>query len=238
MSDDGPDSPEKAFLRRVSNLKQVGCNLLITGAVREEVSHQVTQKLLGAPEVPRTRILALTDQDQTDVPDLLPGDVGLRDERVHVVNHNSGTRSADAATSSASSASSVSSPSSTSSRARRNRQDLDELQTRICNEIATAKIAQSGFDPAELRVSLFTLSYLVNQHDITAIDRFVSAISDHVRGVSGIAHFHLPLPDDSKTVQRLSPLFDARIELREKHGHPEHRWHLPESDTTTSWFGL
>lgn len=229
MNDDGADSLEKAFLRRLSALKQTGCNLLITGAVREEVSQHATRKLLGAPEVPRTRILALTDQDRTDVPDLLPGDVGPSDERVHVVNHNCGTRTADAATSSAS---------STSSRARRQRQDLDDLQTSICNEIATAKIAESGFEPAELRVSLSTLSYLVNQHDLTAIDQFVSAIADHVRGVSGMGHFQLPLRDDSKAVQRLAPLFDARIELREKHGRPEQRWHLRESDTPTSWFSL
>jgi hypothetical protein len=53
-----------------------------------------------------------------------------------------------------------------------------------------------------------------------------------------MAHYHLPLPDDSATVRRLSPLFDARIELRETNGRPEQRWHFPECEEPTAWVAL
>jgi hypothetical protein len=226
MSGNRAGDSTRTFHERLQTLKSQGCNLLVTGEVREEVSQQLTRKMLGAPELSRTRILALTDQDRADVPNLLPSGVAATDDEVHVVDPEFGTRSATAAAS--------------GSGADRGwgRSDLDDLQSALCNAITTAKIAESGFDPAELRVSLFTLSYLVNQHEPAAVERFVGAVSDHVRGTSGMAHYHLPLPDDSKTVRRLSPLFDARIELRETNGRPEQRWHFPECEEPTAWVAL
>ena len=239
MSDDATDVPMDEIRRRLHRLKRNGCNLLVTGNVREEVSHRVTRKLLGAPEVPRTRILALTDHDREDAAALLPDDVGATDERVHFVEYGCGTRTATAATPSGTAAEpSETGPASSDPEAAWGDGDLDEFQNALCNAIMTAKIAESGFEPAELRVSLFTLSYLANQHEPAAVDRFVSAVGDHVRGVRGMAHYHLPVADDSKPVRRLAPLFDARIELREKNGHPEQRWHFPDDDVSTVWVGL
>lgn len=232
MSDDSTGVPLEGVRRELQYLKQHGCNLLVTGNVREEVSHRVTRKLLGAPEVPRTRLLALTDHDSEDAPALLPGNVGATDERVHLVEYGCGTRAATAATPS------ESDPASSVTETAWGGRDLDDFQSELCNAITTAKIAESGFDPAELRISLFTLWYLVNQHDSTAVDRFVSTVGDHVRGVRGMAHYHLPIADDSTPVRRLSPLFEARIELREKHGRPEQRWHFPDDDVSTVWVEL
>jgi hypothetical protein len=215
----------RTLRERLRALKSRGCNLLVTGAVREEVSQRMTRKVLGDPELSRTRILALTDQDRADVPDLLPDGVAPGNDAVRVVDADFGTREASAANPSA--------PDHGWGRS-----DLDDLQNVLCNAITTAKIAQSGFDPAELRVSLFTLSHLVNQYDPAAVERFVSTVGDHVAGTSGMAHYHLPLADDAKTVRRLSPLFDARIELREKHGRPEQRWHFPADEHSTEWVGL
>jgi hypothetical protein len=225
MNDDSAIIPEDAFRQYLSGLKQTGCNLLVTGEVREAVSRRITRKMLGDPELPRTRIVALTDQDREDVPNLLPGEVAPSDECVRVVDPGFGTRSATA----------VSAPGSDREWSR---SDLDDLQMRLCNAITTAKIAASGFEPAELRLSLFTLSHLVNQHEPAAVERFVSAVGDHVGGNSGMAHYHLPLPADSKTVRRLSSLFDARVELREKHGRPEQRWHFPDDGLSTAWVAL
>ncbi|UPW01859.1 hypothetical protein M0R88_07130 [Halorussus gelatinilyticus] len=244
MSDDSSDVPIADIRRKLKRLKRNGCNLLVTGNVREEASHRTTRKLLGAPEVTRTRLLALTDHDREDAPVLLPGDVRATDERVRFLQYDSGTRTASVATPAASARSATDAVASetdssafdtdSSSVAR----DLDDFQSALCNAITTAKISESGFDPAELRISVFTLSYLVNRHDPTAVDRFVSAVGDHVRGVGGMAHYHLPVADDSKPVRRLSSLFDARIELREKHGRPEQRWHFPDDDVRTVWVGL
>jgi hypothetical protein len=222
MNDDGTDPSVYAFRDRLPVLKRRGCNVAVTGEVREEVSHRITQKLLGATDVPRTRLLALTDQDRADVPDLLPDGVSVTDGSVYTVDHQCGTRAA----------------ASSSANQEFHRHDLDDLQRTVCNAISLAQDAESGFDPAQLRVSVFTLSYLVGQHELDAVEQFVSAVGERVRSVSGMGHYHLPLPDDSETVQRLAPLFDARIELREKQGAPEQRWHFPELDAPTSWVGI
>ena len=221
MDEDGSKLGSRDLSDRLQTLKQLGCNLLVTGDVSEDVSHEMTQKLLGVPEESRTRILALTDQDREDVPDLLPGEVTASDADVYVADYGT-TRAASAA----------------AADDEWHCNDLDVLQGRICEAVSTAKIASSGLDPAELRVSVFTLSSLVARHDPEAVDRFVSTVTDHVRGVRGMGHFHLPVADDAEIVERFTPLFDIRVELRETQGAPEQRWHFPNSDDTTAWFGL
>lgn len=215
------------FRKRLASLKRDGCNVLVTGNVREAVSQRISRKLLGSSDKSRTRILGLTDQDPDDATSLLPGDLVSDDDNVHVLNYACGTRTADAVPSSAD-----------TSRSEWQREDLDQFQSDICKAITTAKDMQRGYDSAELRVSLFTLSYLVSQYESEAVEQFVSGVGDHIRGVSGMGHYHLALADDSETVQRFAPLFDVRIELREKRGLPEQRWHFPEHNAVTSWVGL
>lgn len=229
MSYDGAGEPTRTFREELQALKARGCNLLVTGEVREAVSRQLTRKMLGDPALSRSRVLALTDHDREDAPGLLPGDVVPSDDDAYVVDPAFGTRTATATTSAGA---------GEGVKSAWGRTDLDDLQVQLCNAIATAKIAGSGFDPAELRVSVFTLSYLLNQYEPAAVERFVGAVGDHVSGASGMAHYHLPLADDAKTVRRIAPLFDGRIELREKHGRPEQRWHLPALDEPTPWVGL
>mgnify|MGYP006279497171 FL=1 len=256
MSDDPSDVPIADIRRKLTRLKRNGCNLLVTGNVREEVSHRATRKLLGSPEATRTRLLGLTDHDREDAPNLLPDDVRATDHRVHFAEYAAGTRTAtatpagtdadcsDTAAFDADESAVDMDPSAFDTESAafdRNSsavRDLGEFRGALCNAITKAKIGQSGFDPAELRISVFTLSYLLNRHDPAAVDRFVSAVGDHVRGVDGMAHYHLPVADDSQSVRRLSSLFDARIELREKHGRPEQRWHFPDDDVRTVWVGL
>lgn len=224
MNDNGAGVPASEFTDRLQTLKQLGCNVLVTGKVREAVSQRMARKLLGGAGTPRTRVLAVTDYDREDAVDLLPGGVAPSDESVVVADYGR-TRSA----STASAGGTTPGP---------QQADLDDLRATLCDAITTAKIARSGFDPAQLRLSVFTLASLVNRHDSAAIDQFVSALTDHVRGVRGMAHFHLPVADDSIPVRRLAPLFDARVELREKRGRPEQRWHFPERDDVTAWYGL
>lgn len=220
------DDEVQAFSQQLRALKRKGCNLLVTGDVREEVSQRMTRKMLGAGELPRTRVLALTNQDWEDVPDLLPGNVDATNDDVYVVDYSWGNRTPEAV---------APSPGASDEWGCH---DLADLQTTVCNAITVATDAESGFDPAEFRFSLFTLSALTRQHELDAVERFASAVCDHVRGVSGMGHYHLPVPDDSPTVERLAPLFDARIELREQRGRPEQRWHVPERDAPTEWVGL
>ncbi|WP_135827411.1 DUF7504 family protein [Halorussus halobius] len=224
MDEDRPRLGARDLRDRLQTLKQFGCTVLVTGNVSEEVSREMTRKLLGSPEESRTRILALTDQDRGDVPDLLPGDVTASDGDVYVADYG-GTRAASPA-------------SVESSDADWRCDDLDVLRGRLCETIATAKMASSGFESGELRVSVFTLSSLLARHDSAAVEQFVSTVADHVRGVRGMGHFHLPVADDAEVVRRLAPLFDVRIELRETRGAPEQRWHFSDCDAPTEWVGL
>lgn len=220
------DAPGSSTFRRwVMDLKRRGCNVLVTGDVGEETSRRLTRKLLGAPDVPRTRVLALTDRDREDAPALLPEGVSVDDDAVHLLDYDAGTRSASGATATA--------PDPNAGRAPK---ALDDLRLDLCDAVAAA--AADGLDPAQLRVGVYTLSYLTSQRDPEAVEQFVRAVGDHVRGVSGMAHYHLPVPDDADRVARLAPLFDVRIELRETNGAPEQRWHFPDRDATTAWVGL
>jgi hypothetical protein len=244
MSDDSTGVSVENVRHQLGYLKRNGCNLLVTGNVGEEVSHKITRKLLGAPDISRTRILGLTNRDREDAVDLLPDGVRATDERVHFIEYDCGTRTAtavdppeSASAAGADPAATDSGPASFDSDTARVGSDLDDLRNAFCDAITTAKIANSGFESAELRISLLTLSHLVDQYDSAAVDRFVSAVADHVRGVSGMAHYHLPVADDSRTVRRFSSLFDARIELRKKQGRPEQRLHFSDG-VSTVWFGL
>src|SRR6056297_1817753 len=98
MSDDSSDVPIAHIRRNLKWMKRTGCNLLVTGNVREEVSRRATRKLLGSPEESRTRLLGLTDRDREDAPYLLPGDVRATDHRVHFAEYDAGARTASAAT--------------------------------------------------------------------------------------------------------------------------------------------
>ncbi|WP_115864442.1 DUF7504 family protein [Halorussus litoreus] len=228
MGSDRDTVDPPTFRKRLASLKRDGCTVLVTGKVRERVSEHVTRKLMGRTDRSRTRLLALTDYPSADVDNLLPDDASVDDGNVHLLDYDCGTRSATAAASTESSHGTGDC----------GRQDLDEFRTGICDAITRLKRAENGFEPAQLRVSVFTLSYLVPQHDSETVEQFVSALGDHVRGARGMAHFHLPVADDAEAVRRLAPLFDVRIELRETNGLPEQRWHFPDRDVSTSWVGL
>jgi len=168
MSDDSSDVPIAHIRRKLRRMKRNGCNLLVTGNVREEASRRATRRLLGSPEETRTRLLGLTDRDREDAPDLLPGDVRATDPRVHFAEYDIGTRTATATSSGSDSGSDFSATDADAFDADASAFDtdssatepLDEFRNALCDAITTAKIVESGFDPAELRVSVFTLSYL------------------------------------------------------------------------------
>jgi hypothetical protein len=50
-----------------------------------------------------------------------------------------------------------------------------------------------------------------------------------------MAHYVVPAPYDSETVQSLRGHVDATVELRERRDGPEQRWYLSEPELTTPW---
>ncbi|RBI64080.1 hypothetical protein DMJ13_06185 [halophilic archaeon] len=220
---DGDRPDFHAWLRE---LKERGSNLLVTGDVPDTVSATASRTLFGRG-TDRYRTLALVDRTVAAPESRLPDDASVDDSTTWIVDQRNCERSIPA------DATSV-----TSNLEPPERNDVGQL----CEELRTAigffEERADGLDPARLRVGVDSLSPLV-QRDLAATKRHLRTLTATVRGVDGMAHYHLRVPDDEDVVAALTPLFDVRIELRKRPGrNPEQRWHVPELDATTMWVEL
>lgn len=218
------------FRESLSRLKDGGCNLLVTGTVGTDVTDAMSRRLLGASDHSRKRVIALIDRSIGDAEDLLPQGVSVGDPSVAIVDHSVTTRDGTT-TQGTSTRIETDEPLWRGGRGGRTgtgeHASVDHLQRELCVAMADLEAESAGFEPAELRVAVVTLRTLLDHYDVEAVERLVRSVRAHVLGVSGMAHYHLPLPDSDELVQQISPLFDARIELRAENGHPpEQRWHL------------
>lgn len=220
----GVDEPR--FSQWLSDLKQVGSNLLVTGEVPDEVSAAASSRFFGRADR-RFRVLALTDKTITNAEARLPDETTFDDPTTWVIDQRCGERSVPTTEANAT-------------------PNLDSLETgdarQLCNEIQTAisfyDERADGLAPAELRVGIDSLFPLV-QEDLSAAKRALRTLGATVRGVQGMAHYHLRVPHDDETVEELMPLFDARIELRKRPRHdPEQRWYATDLDAKTPWMEL
>ena len=224
------DCSAHEFQEVLKRFKQEGCNLLVTGAVSEDVTVQATRTLLGSPDADRKRIVALGDSRRRNVRERLPPSVAPDDPDVWIIDQDATQRSVPKAAKSAD----VELPTPTDDRT-----VLNRLREEVIVAIDYFAEANDGLSPSELRLSVSSLDRLAHEQDADAVARFVRSVSAMVRGVRGMAHYHLPRPDDDEVVDRLSSLFDARIELRKRDGLPtEQRWHVPEYEQTTDWVRL
>ena len=225
----GDESPHR-FREVLHHLKQEGCNLLVTGEVTTAVTARATQTLVGAADAERKRVLALSDGDRSPQR-RLPPSVDLGGPNTWIITRRAHKRSV---------------PKPVERAADTELPTTDEGRTaldRVREEIGVAveyfDDVADGLDPAELRLSVESLECLEHGHGREELVRFVQRVTAIVRDVSGMAHYHLPVTDDADLVEQVSPLFDARIELRKREGLPtEQRWHIPDYDRTTEWVRL
>ena len=223
------DCSAHEFQEVLKRFKQEGCNLLVTGAVSEDVTVQATRTLLGAPDADRKRVVALGDS-RRNVGERLPPGVTPDDPEVWIIDQSAKQRSVPQAVRSAD----VDLPTDSD-----DRDVLAQLREEVVVAIDYFEETGDGLAPSELRLSVASLDRLVHESDPDALARFVRSVSAMVRGVRGMAHYHLVRPGDDDLVERLSPLFDARIELRKREGLPtEQRWHVPQYDETIEWVRL
>lgn len=217
---------DRSFSKWLANLKRVGSNLLVTGEVPSAVSARATEYLFGR-EDRRFRVLALTDRTVGDADTRLPDDAAVDDPTTWIIDQRRGERSVPATASDVA-------------------PDLDPVPSadarQLCDEVQTAisfyDEQADGLDPAELRVGIDSLFPLV-QEDASGTERVLRRLAATVRGVHGMAHYHLRVPADDAVVDDLMHLFDARIELRKRpRRNPEQRWYAPELDATTPWMEL
>lgn len=218
---------KRTFDGTLRTLKRQGCTLLITGAVSERVTAKATKRLLGDPHRDRKRLLVFTDASPAHIEtSLLPG-IRRTDSSVKIIQSCGNDRGNLSATD-------EEHPSSTDGESK-----LDCLRGELAQAVNYFDEVADGLGRAELRVSIDSLEQLLEAYDRPVTKQFLRATTALVRGVHGIQHVHLPMPDESPVVQELSPLFDARIELR-KRGTlvAEQRWHVPQHDITTAWSQL
>ncbi|WP_231184434.1 hypothetical protein [Haladaptatus sp. DYF46] len=220
------DDTDSNFHVWLQQLKRRGSNLLVTGNVPDSISAKAARALFGHGRK-RYRILALIDRTIDSPESRFPEHASVADTTTWVIDQRNGERSIPAAASSA--ASYLDPP---------RKDNIHQLGEEIQTAIGFYEEHENGLDPAQLRVGIDSLFPLI-QRDEGATKRILRTLTATVRGVSGMAHYHLRVRDEEPIVEELTPLFDARIELRRKPGlKPEQRWHVPELEKTTVWIEL
>jgi hypothetical protein len=208
--------------------KRQGSTLLVTGAVDETISGIATRRLLGDPGRERKRVLAFSDASADYVDYCLPVDTPRDDPDVWVVTPDGTHRGGPVPDDGAKLSTGGVGP-----------EDVAGLQAELTQAVTRYDDASEGLAPAELRLGVISLAGFLEANDRSTVEQFLRTLGELVRGVDGMAHVHLPVPDADPLVDELSPLFDARIELRHRETFlPEQRWHVPEHGITTLWTEL
>ncbi len=218
------ESWNEEVAHRLDSLKQSGCNILVAGSVPPAVTFHATRNLLGSDyPVSRHRLLACTDLHP-------PGNHYLW------TGYKSSPRRLSAPVLERSLASvegmqsHASLPDPTDW--------LTTFQQSLCTAIDEANAADDGIEPGQLRLSMLTLRPIIESVCYDRADRFLRAVTGHIDGVSGMAHYHLPVAYDADLVDRHADHFDVHIELRNPDGRPaESRWHFGD-DVATTWHTL
>lgn len=206
------------FMEWLSGLKTSGSNLLVTGDVPEATSARFSRTLFGRGR--RTRILGLVNPAALESDSYLP--VPPTAPRTHIIDRRPTNRSTATA----------------ASNEFEGKFDRETFRASVVSAISSHAKRNDGFAPAELRFGLDSIEMLDVNDDLVSVRQFLRGITAIVRGVDGMGHYHLRVPDDHQKVGELSPLFDARIELRKRPGRAEQRWHVPGFDGTTHWVKL
>lgn len=200
---DGPvDDVRSAFMR----MKATGCTILVVGELSEPAQCQLSRRVMGEPNMDRTRILAQLGQP-SDVESWFPGDVTPESDDSHVIEIEDAGRSASAAA-----ASSSEEPSPLPERS-----DLaSELAERI-----DAILEGRDLEPPELRVVAASAYYDPSAGQ--TIEQLVSVLNL----IDGMTFLFLPRASVDDLDSALTDRVDALIDVRTKHAdQPEHRWIL------------
>jgi hypothetical protein len=216
------------FHDALADFKRRGCNILVTGRVSETSTNRTTIQLLGASTEERKRVLVLTDATTRYAGAKLPAGTRMDDADVWIIDWGDDERAARAM------------PTPTIPRPNGSAEvGLRDLRSDIVTAVSFFDEWAGGLAPSELRLSLDSLVKPLERYGRDTVEQFLRIVTALVRDVSGVAHFHLPIPDDDTLVQELSQLFDARVEVKQGDGLvPKQRWHVPEYDQTTNWIRL
>ncbi|MFC4553373.1 MULTISPECIES: DUF7504 family protein [Halorussus] len=226
--EEGRGSPESIvqFRNQLAELKQEGSNILLVGTDEQSAA---CERLLGESSArPRRRVFVTTDADPSVTrPKFESIDERPTRESAAVVDWRVETRSASADSGSGGDVRTWSVDG-----------DLRTLGETVEQVVEAFDEETGGLRPAELRLCFDSLTPLVADRDLRDASRFLLALTETVKRVDGMAHYHLPVSYDDETVQVLAPLFDAVVEVQRGEREVEQRWHLSDPDITTDWLPL
>jgi hypothetical protein len=194
-------SPE-AFRRALLRMKREGCSILVSCG--DDVgTARASQRTLGAmPSY--SRVLVTGDED--GLGERLPRGVTADSDSLSVVNFRDVfAESPDPQT------------------------RADGLRDTVCDAVET--FDSSGLGPGELRVSLDSVTDVAGEVGGDRTLDVTDAITDSVRGVCGMAYYHVDA-DDEETRASHAASCDAEVEVRTDGGSVYQRWHLPERGST------
>lgn len=212
----------------LGRLKRTGGNLLLTGDVPADVFEELSVQFLGEPDYGRTHLFALYGRDTNVVRTRLDR-ANANLDNARVLSHEAAVRSAtDVRTGNQPTRPSVSPVVGS----------LDDFQTEILDEIFELQYQRKGFDPGQLRFCLDSLQFLSDEEEADAVEEFVRNVTETVEEVAGLGQYIFPGAYDSAQVQAVEPLFDVTIEMKIDEGGPTQRWHLHDTEYTTTWFPL
>lgn len=212
----------------LTRLKETGGNLLVVGAVPDDVVEAASATLFGEPRPGRRAVLALTDHGVATGDDRLAR-ARVAPDAATVVDYRP-TEGAVRTRSVAASCVAVGDVDVTTVAG-----GPEALRDAVVDAVRAADLAAGGLEPADLRLCVDSLRPVVAADAAADV---IEPICAAVAGVSGMAHYLLPTSLDANEVRAVQSLFDAVVELRVGAAGPEQRWHLADSGFTTRWFGL
>ncbi|MFC6990520.1 hypothetical protein ACFQH3_01190 [Haladaptatus sp. GCM10025707] len=210
-----------AFGRALSRLKQSGSTVLVTGSVPRAAFTAVSRQMLGDPGLSRRRLFVLTDATAESVDARLP--VAADPGQTRIIEHCTFLRGATATANT-----------TDGTHQYVYSDDLADLISATFEAIADLEV---GAEPAELRVCIDSLTPLVEYHGRKATFAALHALCWRVRHARALGHAYLQT-DDPTEVELYTELFDAHIELRDRAGTFQQRWHLRDENVTTDWLTL
>lgn len=219
------------FRRFLHELKRKGSTLLVTGEVPPRVRALATRQLLGMQNVnpTRQRVLLWVDTELS-LTACLPRGVDPTDECVRLITVPEFVRAdcaSDEPSSDAELSSSVSCPIHSATTTIPNTdEDVSSVERAVSDAIAELTEGVDTNSPGVIRVGLISLEFLCDRLEPRAAVELCESIRAEMHACAGLAHFHLPVPDDDALVNTFADVVDARIELRDRDGLvPEQRWH-------------
>jgi hypothetical protein len=207
------DAERRSTLERLPQFKRRGCNLLVTGAVSESTANRATRRLLGSPDLERRRVLVRTDD--APVADLLPAAVDSRSPTVTVIDSRDSQPAAPPAADTG---------------------PLAPLGTAVVDAADAFGGGALGCVGGEFRLSVTSLSQLLDDHGVGAVERFLQRVTAAVTRVRGLGHYRYAGPRAELSTLPVDRLFDGVVELRDR-ATPEHRLSLART-ASTDWVEL